>query len=155
MKRVFPVALACLIAGLLFAPASAAAPILVVYPLAIAGSVPAAMGQAFADRVATEVTAAGGISVVHGDTAAKPAEYRTAAKAAGATVYFSGSIAPVGSRFAAIEQLVSTKGGIVVWSQTIQFQTLADLNGEGTRIRDTLLHNSPAEPAQQPVQPPQ
>ena len=139
-------ALAVLLVPLGALPASAAAPTLVVYPFAVDGSAPAALGAKLADQIAAEVAALGGIRVVYGNPSTKPAGYRAAARAAGADNYFSGSIIPIGTSYSAIEQLVSTQSGTVNWSVTIHFRTLDEVNGQGARVRDVLLRNA-APPA--------
>lgn len=128
-------------------PAGAAAPVLVVYPFAVYGSAPEDLGARLADQIAAEITALGGVKIVRGAASAKPADYRTAARAGGAEVYLSGSIVPVfGTSFSVIEQLVSTQTGLVRWSVTTHFRTLADLNGDGGRLRDVLLAGQPPPP---------
>jgi hypothetical protein len=101
------------------------------------------------NKIADEITAAGGITVVRGATDAKPADYRSLARAAGADVYFSGSVVPVGPGYSAIENLVSTRSGTVMWSTTMQFRSIADIVGEGARIHDELMRGE-ATPAPVP-----
>jgi TolB-like protein len=137
---------ACLLALLCALPSYAATRTLVVYPFAVNGSVPEDLGGQLSDKIAAEIVALGGVEVVHGAAAAKPADYRTAARAAGADFYFSGSIASVFNRYAAIENLVSTRSGTVVWSVSLQFRTLADVVGEGGRVRDELYRGEGAPP---------
>ena len=86
------------------------------------------------------MTALGGIKIVHGKAGTKPTDYRTVAREAGAELYFSGSIVPVFNRYAAIENLVSTRSGTVMWSTTIQFRSVDDVVGEGDHVRAQLLH---------------
>jgi len=100
-----------------------------------------------ADIVERAYVALGGVNVIRGAASAKPADYRAAAQAAGADVYFSGSIVPVFNQFSAIENLVSTHSGTVVWSVSIQFRSIADVTGQGARVRDELYHGAPAPPA--------
>ncbi len=141
LRRLF-----CVLAGLLVPlwalPSSAALPVLVIYPFAVSGTAPDDLGIRLANQIAAEITALGGVTVVRGAPGLKPAEYRVAARSAGADVYFSGSIVPVfGTSFSVIEQLVSTQTGLVEWSVTTHFRTLDDVSGEGSRVRDELLHN--------------
>jgi TolB-like protein len=138
--------LAASLAACAFLPAAAANRVLFVYPFAVSGAVPGELGAEVAEKIAREITDLGGINVVRGAPAAKPADYRAAARAAGADVYFSGSIAPVGTGFSAIERLVSTRSGTVVWAATVSFRTLADVTGEGGRVHDELLRGQPTPP---------
>lgn len=127
-------------------PAGAANRMLVLYPFAVNGAVPDTLGAQVIDKIAGEITALGGINVVRGSATAKPADYRAAARAAGAEVYFSGLIVPVGGAYSAIEHLVSTRSGTVVWAVTVSFHNLADFTGQGTRVRDELLRGEPSPP---------
>jgi hypothetical protein len=146
LRRLF-VALAALVVPLCAFPAGAAAPLLVVYPFAVNGSAPQDLGASLANQIAAEMTALGGIRIVRGAASAKPTDYRAAARAAGADVYFCGSIVPVfGTSFAVIEQLVSTQSGLVRWSVTTHFRTLDDLKGDGGRVRDVMLAGEPSPP---------
>jgi hypothetical protein len=128
-------------------PAGAAAPVLVVYPFAVNGSAPDDLGVQLANQIAAEIAALGGIKIVRGAASAKPADYRAAARTSGAEVYLSGSIQPVfGTSYSVIEQLVSTQTGLVRWSVTTHFRTLADLSGDGGRVRDVMLAGEPTPP---------
>jgi TolB-like protein len=125
------------------APAAAAPPLLVVYPFAQSDGVPDGMGAAVADRISAEITSAGGITVIKAPADTKPVNYRKVARDLGAEVYYSGSIVPVGTSYSAIEQLVSTKAGMVRWSVTMQFHAIGDIHGEGVRVHDALLQQAP------------
>jgi TolB-like protein len=142
MLRRLLVALAVLVVPLAALPLSAAPPVLVVYPFAVSGSTPDDLGSRVSAKIAAEVTALGGVSVNLGAATAKPADYRAAARAAGADLYFSGSILPVGTNFSAIENLVSTHSGTVVWSKMFQFRNVDDIAGQGAQVRDALMHDS-------------
>jgi TolB-like protein len=130
-------------------PAAAAAPVLVVYPFAVSASMADGDGARLADKIAAEITALGGVTVVRGAAGAKPADYRSLARAAGANVYYTGSIVPVGVRYAAIQQLVSTHSGTVTWSTTMQFRGIDDVVGAGAQVRDEVLRGA-ATPGPQP-----
>jgi hypothetical protein len=141
MLRRLLVALALLVVPLAALPLSAAPPVLVVYPFAVNGSAPADLGSRISAKIAAEVTALGGVSVQLGADTAKPADYRAAARAAGADLYFSGSILPVGTNFSAIENLVSTHSGTVIWSSMFQFRNVDDVAGQGAQVRAELIHD--------------
>jgi TolB-like protein len=142
MLRRLLVALAVLVVPLAALPLSAAPPVLVVYPFAVTGSAPEDLGSRVSGKIAAEVTKLGGVNVVIGSATAKPADYRAAARAAGADLYFSGSISPVFTNFSAIENLVSTRSGTVIWSASFQFRNVDDIAGQGTQVRDALMHDS-------------
>lgn len=139
MLRRLALVFAVLLVPLAAFPAAGATPVLVVYPFAGTGSTPPGLGAQLSAKIAAEITALGGIKVVLGSASTKPADYRSAAQAAGADLYFSGSIVPVFTNYSAIEQLVSTRSGVVAWSVMFQFRNLDDVSGEGSRVRDVLL----------------
>jgi len=146
LRRLF-VALAALLVPFCALPSLAATPVLVVYPFVVSGSVPPELATEVPDQVAAEIAALGGVRIVRGAASAKPADYRAAARAAGAEVYFSGSIASVfGTSYSVIEQLVSTQSGLVRWSVTTHFRTLDDIRGDGGRVRDVLFAGEPSPP---------
>jgi hypothetical protein len=142
--------LRALLAGLLLPlcalpGAAATLPSLVIYPFAVDGSTtPPDLGSALANQIAAEVTALGGVTVIHGD--AKPDDYRRAARAAGADAYLTGAIVRVGSSYSAIEQLVRSGNGIVISSQSIHFSSLAGAAGAGQYIHDQLAQR-PSPPS--------
>jgi hypothetical protein len=149
MLRVLLAVLAGLAVVTVALPARAANRVLVMYPFAVTESMADDTGVRLTDKIAAEISALGGIAVVRGaDT--KPADYRSFARAAGAEVYYSGSIVPVGAGYSAIEQLVSTRSGIVMWSTTMQFRSVADVVGEGAHVHDELLRGE-ATPAPAPA----
>lgn len=128
-------------------PSTAANPVLVIYPFAINGTAPEDLGEQVSAKIAAEIKALGGITVVMGAPSAKPADYRSAARAAGADLYLSGSIVPIGpTRYSAIEQLVSTHSGLVQWSVSLQFRAVDDIAAQGAVVRDQLVRSS-ATPA--------
>ena len=145
IRRCFAV-LAALLVTFAVLPARAANRMLVVYPFAVSGTMPEELGAQVSDKIAGEITALGGITVVRGAANTKPAEYRAAARAAGAEVYFSGSIVPVGAAYSAILHLVSTRSGTIAWAATTSFHNLADVTGQGARVRDELLRGEPPPP---------
>ena len=107
MLRRLALVLAVLVVPLAALPSGAATQVLVVYPFAVSGSASPDLGVQLSAKIAAEITALGGIKVVLGAASTKPADYRSAAQAAGADLYFSGSIQPVFTSYSAIEQLVS------------------------------------------------
>jgi TolB-like protein len=142
MLRRLLVALALLVVPLAALPLSAAPPVLVVYPFAVSGTAPDDLGSRVSAKIAAEMTALGGVHVELGAATAKPADYRAAARTAGADLYFSGSILPVGTGFSAIESLVSTHSGTVIWSRMFQFRNVDDIAGQGAQVRDELMNDT-------------
>jgi hypothetical protein len=145
LRRLLAV-LAGLLVPLCALPSGAATRVLVVYPFAVSSTAADDMGKQITDKIAAEITALGGVQVVRGAAATKPADYRTAAQAAGADYYYSGSVVPVFTSYSAIEHLVSTRTGTVTWSVTIHFKTLAEVIGEGERVRNELFRGEKPPP---------
>jgi hypothetical protein len=146
LRRLF-VVLATLLVPFCALPSSAASPVLVVYPFVVNSSVPEELGVQVPNQIAAEITALGGVKIVRGAASAKPVDYRTAARAAGADLYFSGSITAVfGTSYSVIEQLVSTQNGLVRWSVNTHFRTLDDIRGDGGRVREVMLSGEPSPP---------
>ena len=111
---------------------------LAVYDFTTSGSVSASLGGQFADALASEIGAGGGVAVIRGAPMA-PAGFRADAKAHDAEYFLIGAIAPLGTRYSVIEQLVRTRTGLLVWSGTLQAGSAADLHGQGAQIRQVLL----------------
>ncbi len=151
MLRRLVAVLAGLLVSLCALPSGAATRVLVVYPFAVSGSAPEEMGKQISDKVGAEIASLGGVQVVRGAPATKTADYRSAAQAAGADYYYSGSIVPVFTSFSAIEQLVSTRTGTVMWSVTIHFKSIAEVNGEGERVRAELFRGEKPPPGIAPT----
>jgi TolB-like protein len=115
------------------------APKLALYPFATDGSAPAEAGAQFADALAADIRSVGGVSVVRGPAGLTPAQYHTDAQAQGADYFLIGAVAPVGSGFSIIEQLVRTRTGLLVWSATYQAASLDDVKGQGAQVRQALM----------------
>ena len=127
-------------------PAGAADRTLVVFPFTVPATVTGINGTEMTDRIAAEVAALGGVRIVKGSTTAKPDEYRAEARAVGSDLYFTGSVVQVFSSYSAILQLVTTRGGTVIWSTTMNFRNVADIKGEGSRIHDEVLRGATPRP---------
>lgn len=141
--------LAALLVGSFAFPAGAApAPTVVVFPFSVGDSVPANLAIDVANKIATELTAAGGVNVVRGDPTAKLRDYRAIADAAGADGYLTGSIVSVGANtYAGLEQLVGARSGVLVWSNTISFRSIDDIVGVGKTLHDLLLNTGAPQTA--------
>ncbi len=127
----------CLLAVSAFAlPAGADVPAIMFFPFGISGNAPETLRTEVPTKIGDEMVSLGGIRVVPASATTTPATYRSAAKAAGADIYLTGQIAPVGSSFSIIEQVVSTRSGLTLFATTATFHTLDDLAGEGIRLHD-------------------
>ena len=145
IRRTF--ALLAGIAAFAAIPARAADPVLVIYAFNQAEGTPENAGAAVADKIAGEIRVLGGVTIVRPPNTTKPSDYRSVARAAGADFFVFGSMVPVGTGYSAIEQIVTTRGGTVKWSVTMQFKSVSDVQGEGARIRDEILRGATPPPA--------
>lgn len=120
-------------------PLATTPPSVIVYPLQVSAPVDPSAGRDLSSELGAEITALGGVKVI--PTPADPTQhdYLDKALALGADYYISGYIAPVGSMVTVVEQLVSTRYGIVVWSNSAQLGMPSEAKGQGTLIRAAVL----------------
>jgi hypothetical protein len=157
MVRPLLAALAGLLIALCSLPVGAAdRPTIMFFPFSAPASAPPDLGNQLAGRVAAEIASIGGITVMHGDPAATIGNFRALARAAGADGYVTGSIVSVGANnYIALEQLVSARTGILMWTNTITFRSLDDVAGTGRALHDVLLNvqAAPSTAGTLPVEP--
>jgi hypothetical protein len=114
-------------------------PIVVVYPFDVQTGVDPRLGQAIAQILSQEMTAAGGISVLPVPQNVKRADFLTNARSNRADFYISGYVTPVGDHASVVEQVVSTESGVILFSQTAQVQTVADVASQSLLARQQIL----------------
>ncbi len=114
---------------------------LVIYPFDVQGGIDKKIGIAMAQITAQEIAAAGGISVspVQEDIIAN---FLANARTLKADYYISGYVTPVGEIAAVVVQLVAVDSGIIIYSQTAQVQTVADVASQALVERDAILVNA-------------
>jgi hypothetical protein len=116
-----------------------AAPALAIYSYAVSNAVPPAIGAGYADAVAAEIGAAGGVTVVRGASSLTPTQYRNDAKSHDADYYVTGSVAAIGSTYSVLSELVNTRNGLIVWTSTVMASSVADLRGQGAGARQAFF----------------
>lgn len=114
-------------------------PVVVVYPFDVQTGVDPRLGQAIAQILSQEMTAAGGISVLPVPQNVKRTDFLTNARADRADFYISGYVTPVGDHASVVEQVVSTDSGVILFSQTAQVQTVADVASQSLLARQQIL----------------
>lgn len=133
-------------------------PTVVIYPFDVQTGADPRIGSAIAQILAQEMTAAGGITVPPVQQGVKRADFLETARAAHADFYISGYVTPVGESAAVVEQVVSVGSGVILFSQTAQVSSVADVAsqsllarsqilaflGRGTQNVDTQQANTPA-----------
>jgi hypothetical protein len=114
-------------------------PVVVVYPFDVEGGVDARIGMAIAQILAHEMTAAGGISVPPVQQGIKRAAFLQNARDSRADFYISGYVTPVGDTAAVVEQVVSIDSGVILFSQTAQVSSVADVASQALLARSQIL----------------
>jgi hypothetical protein len=135
-----------------------ALPVVVIYPFDVQTGADPRIGAAIGQILAQEMTAAGGITVPPVPQGIKRADFLENARSAHADFYISGYVTPVGDSAAVVEQVVSVESGVILFSQTAQVSSVADVAsqsllarsqilaflGRGTQNVDTQQSNTPA-----------
>lgn len=96
-------------------------------------------GAEYSKQLGAALTALGGVKVVMADTATVAADYLRTAKAAGGDYYLIGHIAPpLNNTLSVIEQMVSTRSGTVVWSETAHVSSDDDVAAQAPTIKTAV-----------------
>jgi hypothetical protein len=114
-------------------------PIVVIYPFEVQTGADARIGTAIAQILSEEMAAAGGISVTAVPQGVKRADFLDNAHAAHADFYISGYVTPVGDSAAVVEQVVSVASGVILFSQTAQVTSVADVASQSLLARAQIL----------------
>jgi hypothetical protein len=115
-------------------------PVVVIYPFEVqGGGMDQKIGVAMAQITAQEMSAAGGISIAGVPTGIARADYLEKAREQKADYYLSGYVTPVGDIAAVVIQLVAVDSGIIIYSQTAQVATVADVASQALVERDAIL----------------
>jgi hypothetical protein len=127
------------------APAATAGigtPSLVIYPFDVQGGMDKKIGVAMAQITAQQISAAGGINVAPVPDDVTRANFLANARTLKTDYYISGYVTPVGEIAAVVVQLVAVDSGIIIYSQTAQVQTVADVASQALVERDAILVNA-------------
>lgn len=114
-------------------------PTVLIYPFDVQTGTDARIGAAIAQILAQEMTAAGGITVPPVPHGVKRADFLDNAHAAHADFYISGYVTPVGDSAAVVEQVVSVSSGVILFSQTAQVSSVADVASQSLLARSQIL----------------
>jgi hypothetical protein len=114
-------------------------PVVVVYPFDVQTGADPRLGIAIAQILAQEMVAAGGISVPPVPKGVKRADFLENARTARADFYISGYVTPVGDTAAVVEQVVSVESGVILFSQTAQVSSVADVASQSLLARAQIL----------------
>jgi hypothetical protein len=114
-------------------------PVVVVYPFDVQTGADPRIGMAIAQILAQEMTAAGGITVPPVPQGVQRSNFLENARAARADFYISGYVTPVGDSAAVVEQVVSVDSGVILFSQTAQVTSVADVASQSLLARSQIL----------------
>ncbi len=114
-------------------------PTVMVFPFEVQTGADPKLGIAIGQILAQEMTAAGGITVPPVPQGVKRADFLDHAQAAHADFYISGYVTPVGDSAAVVEQVVSVASGVILFSQTAQVQSVADVASQSLLARSQIL----------------
>ena len=116
-----------------------AMPVVVIYPFDVQTGADPRIGTAIAQILAQEMVAAGGITVPKVAQGIKRADFLENARNAHADFYISGYVTPVGDSAAVVEQVVSVQSGVILFSQTAQVSSVADVASQSLLARQQIL----------------
>jgi hypothetical protein len=114
-------------------------PAVLIYPFDVQTGADPRLGIAIAQILAQEMVAAGGIAVAPVPQGVKRADFLETARAAHADFYISGYVTPVGESAAVVEQVVSVESGVILFSQTAQVTSVADVASQSLLARSQIL----------------
>lgn len=116
-------------------------PRVVVFPLTVNGDAQKDAGDRLAVMFAQQL-ADNGLKVVPPAPETKRADFLTAARKLGCDYYVTGFITPLGPEVSVVEQVVSTASGTIIASNSAQFLTYADANGQGSLLAKAIFSHA-------------
>jgi hypothetical protein len=114
-------------------------PVILVYPFDVQTGTDPRLGMAIGQILAQEMVAAGGLTVLAVPQGIKRADFLDNARASHADFYISGYVTPVGDSAAVVEQVVSVDSGVILFSQTAQVASVADVASQSLLARSEIL----------------
>jgi hypothetical protein len=114
-------------------------PVVLIYPFDVQTGADPKIGTAIAQILAQEMVAAGGITVPQVPQGVKRSDFLEDARKARADFYISGYVTPVGDSAAVVEQVVSVESGVILFSQTAQVASVADVASQSLLARSQIL----------------
>lgn len=114
-------------------------PTVLVYPFDVQTGSDPRIGIAIGQILAQEMNAAGGITILPVPKGVKRADFLDTARTQHADFYISGYVTPVGDSAAVVEQVVSVESGVILFSQTAQVMSVADVASQSLLAREQIL----------------
>jgi len=119
-------------------PAGQAPQVVVVYPLVVSQG-PPTIGLAVSRVLVTGIAQRGGITAKIAPPETQQSAYLATARSLGADFYVAGFVSAIGDEVSAIEQLVATKNGTVVWQNTAAYTVPEDARASGASMHDAIV----------------
>jgi TolB-like protein len=126
-------------------PAPAAAlqptslPIVVVFPFGASSDIAPGNGEKAANLFVQVMNSAGGIDTIDAPPTIARADYLKYAKSVDADYYVSGYMTPLGNGVSLVEQVVSTRSGVMLFGNTAQIESFEDASAQAIAIHDGIL----------------
>jgi TolB-like protein len=114
-------------------------PVILVYPFDVQSGADPKIGQAIAQILAQEMAASGGVNVLNIPQNVKRTDFLDFARSEHADFYLSGYVTPIGEGASVVEQVVSVDSGVILFSQTAQVQSVADVASQSLQARAQIL----------------
>lgn len=130
-------------------------PTVIIYPfVASTSSVDREASARLATIIASQMANAKNVTVIPAPPGTERKDYLRVAKEHNADFYVAGFISPLGEGVSVVEQVVTTRGGIVAFSNTAQLQTYADAAGQGDTLAQAIATYANRGFASLPTPPP-
>jgi len=120
-------------------PALAQNPTVLIYPFDAANGSDAKIGSAVAQIYAQTMSGAGGLTVLTIPTNVSRPQFLDYARSQHADYYISGYVTPVGDGAAVVSQVVSVDSGVILFSQTAQVGSVADVASQSLQARAQIM----------------
>jgi hypothetical protein len=115
------------------------APSVVIYPFDVQGGVDPRIGMAIAQILSQQMIVAGQIAVLPVPQRITRPDFQNYARDHNADFYISGYVTPIGAVASVVEQVVSVESGVILFSQTAEVTSVADVASQGLQARAQIL----------------
>ena len=135
LRRVIVISAVALLAASPAPPSLSIKPGVMVFPLQpMSSTIDREADSRLTTAIANEMEATKAVNVIPAPAGTAPKDELSVARAANAEYYVTGFVSPLGNGVSAVEQVVSTRTGIVVFSNSGQLQTYTDAAGQGLSL---------------------
>lgn len=114
-------------------------PTVLIYPFDVQSGTDPKIGIAIAQILSQEMKAAGGLNVLPLAQHVARTDFLANAHQQHADFYVSGYVTPIGNAASVVEQVVSVDSGVILFSQTAQVFSVADVASQSLQARSQIL----------------